>query len=261
MNFIKVNQTSLTTCSINKSIGYYQRLNPIILEDDFVSNLIIDKNEDQFIKSYIKYITLARQSALKAFYTIELEYLRYLMNDFIEQYNIIVFYAYRFNTNTRYKTILSKLNSYLYLDDIRQNEQSWLYCYDIEDKLKVNYTITPYLISDELFKDKNYIELFKEIQGQFFKDKINGDIMRFNTFFILSCIKLSNDKDSILIFPFDNLNNILQRLHIEDSFISNSEDFITEINFYTNNSFIKMYECDYKNNKDLYIIDQFNEGS
>ena len=91
MNFIKVNQTSLTTCPINKSIGYYQRLNPIILEDDFVSNLIIDKNEDQFIKSYIKYFTLARQSTLKAFYTIELEYLRYLINDLIEQYNIITF--------------------------------------------------------------------------------------------------------------------------------------------------------------------------
>ena len=145
---------------------------------------------------------------------------------------------------------------------MRQNEQNFLYICDIKDEFKVEYYITPYLISDEIFKDKNYIELFRKIQDQFFKDKINGDIMRFNTFFILSCIKLSNEnKDSILIFPFDNLNDILQRLHIEDSFISNSKDFITEINFYTNDSFIKMYEYDYKNNKDLYIIDQFNEGS
>ena len=252
MKVIKVNQSALTSCPINKKICYYQKLNPIKIEDDFIYDLTSYNHKD-YIASYKKYSVLSRQSVLKAFYKIELEYLKYLLNDLIEQYNIITFYAYRFNTNAIYPSLIYPFSkSDLYLDDIKQNERC---SFDPN----VSYILNPKLVIDDIFTDIKYIRKFERIQEEFLYDNINGDIMRFNTFFILAYIELSNNDNTLLIFPFDNLNNILQRLKINDSFISNSKDFITEINFYTNNSFIKMYQFDYKNNKDLYIIEHFNE--
>lgn len=253
MKFIKVNQSALTSCPINKKISYYQKLNPIKIEDDFISDLT-SNNYKEYVASYKKYSALSRQSTLKAFYKIELEYLKYLLNDLVEQYNIITFYAYRFNTNIVHSSLIYPFSkSDLYLDNIKQDERC---SFDPG----ISYILNPKLIIDDVFTDIEYIKKFERIQEMFLYDDINGDIIRFNTFFILAYIELSNNDNTLLIFPFDNFNNIFQKLNISNSFIEDSKDFLTEINFYTNNSFIKMYEYDYKNNKDLYMIDHFNES-
>lgn len=249
MKFTKICHTSITSCPIIKEISYYQKLNPIKIEDDFVFDIY---KKDKYLTNYYKYITLARQSVLKAFYTIELEYLKYLLKDLLDQYNIITFYAYRFNLNTIYPFICP-YNGTLYFDNVKQIEQC---SFDPTPSC----LLSPELIIDDVFTDIEYIKNYEQLTYKVMKDP-NEDVIRFNTFFVLAYIELSNDNDKFLIFPFDKYNNILQRLRISDSYIDNTKDFNIEVNFYTDNSFIKMYEYDYKKNKNLYLINYFKDNS
>lgn len=236
MKYEYINQLAIISMPIDKNFKKY------------MYQYYIDNMYSYDINKSLDIVKRIRQDALKTFYQIELQFLTILISNIINSYYRIAYYGYDFYKKVNY---ISQLIEKIRKIDIEQVIKYITNDKDVKfiDSISILLSFIPF-INNNNYSD--FIEAFKN-------DKKNKDIISFCNSHIISYIELSNNSDKMIIIPIIKFDNIFQQFHLESLLKKDSIDFNTEINFYTNDSFIKMYEYDYKNNKDLYIIDQFNE--
>ena len=243
MKYIYINQLAIISSSIDKDIKNY-------LKEYYLKNSYEYNNGNNVV-------IRIRQDILKAFYHIELHFLKELIPDIIDSYQKITYYAYGF-----YKYIY-------YIDCITQIDlEEFIKFLTIERKLYEDYITNPIIylmqfIPFIMFNNeyKEYEEKYTSFITAFESDVKNRIITNFCNFFTSPLIKLSNNNDNMFIIPDTKFGNIINLSCLLDVISKDSIKLETELNFYNNNLLTKTYEYDYRNNKDLYIIDQFNEGS
>lgn len=236
MKYEYINQLAIISMPIDKNFKKY------------MYQYYIDNMYSYDINKSLDIVKRIRQDILKTFYQIELQFLTILISNIINSYYRITYYSYDFYKKVNY---ISQL-----IEKIRKIDIEQVIKYITNDKdVKFIDSISRLLSFMPFINNNNYSDFIEAFKN----DKKNKDIISFCNSHIISYIELSNNSDKMIIIPIIKFDNIFQQFHLESLLEKDSIDFNTEINFYTNDSFIKMYEYDYKNNKDLYIIDQFNE--
>lgn len=247
---IHINQLAIISSTIDKSIKGR-------LKDYYL------KNPYTYVNQTNNPYTRIRQDVLKVLYQIELDFLKELIPDIVNRYQKATFYSYGFYKYVYY------ISSYVSqsFDKISKIEIKDIINYitlkDIKYDMNIFYLlpVMPFITCNNDNEYRRYEEKYASFEEAFQYDRKNSHISHICNIFLLPFIILSSndDSDKMIIIPDTKFDKIDLPYILFDIFNNDSVNPDIEIEFYTNSTLTKLYEYDYKNNNDLYIIDQFNE--